>query len=125
VGYNVRMLNRTWLLGLLLAAACGGGGGAETLIGAPCESADDCDVVTGVCITDGEGGICTQTCTAPGAAGVCPVGSYCTRGAYTSAKLGAEGTLTLCFPACKEQSECRDGYECNGVSSGPGKVCTP
>lgn len=109
---------------MILVAACGGASGAETLIGAPCESAEECDV-TGVCVTDGRDGVCTQRCMAPGQPGECPLDSYCTRGEFTSADSGEKLTRTLCFPACKAQSDCREGYECNGVSSGPGKVCTP
>lgn len=119
------MLKRiSFLLGVILASACGAASGSETLIGAPCESPDECDV-TGVCVTDGRDGMCTQTCMVPGGAGQCPLGSYCTRGEFTSATQDTAGTRTLCFPACKEQSECREGYECKNVSSGPGKVCTP
>jgi hypothetical protein len=106
----------------LLLSACGSSGGSETLIGYPCDNADECDV-TGVCVKDGKDGMCTQKCISPGGAGQCPYGTYCTRGEFTSDQ--GEAVMTLCFPACKEQRECRDGYECNGVSSGPGKVCQP
>ena len=109
---------------LLLTAACMSSGGAETLIGAPCKTANDCDPA-GVCIIDGKDGICTQTCSAPGAAGVCPLKSYCTRNELQSDTSGGKGFMVLCLPACKQQSDCRDGYSCNGVSSGPGKVCLP
>jgi hypothetical protein len=119
------MLTRTsFYMGLVLVAACGGASGSETLIGAPCESADECDV-TGVCVTDGRDGICTQTCMRAGYPGECPLGSYCTSGAFTSAASDETVTRTLCFPACKQQSDCREGYQCNDVSSGPGMVCTP
>lgn len=119
------MLNRiSLLLGFILLGACGGTDGTETLIGYPCEDSDQCDV-TGVCVTDGRDGVCTQTCMVPGGAGQCPLGSYCTRGEYTAAGQDEPSTRTLCFPACKEQSDCREGYTCNGVSSGPGKVCLP
>ena len=108
---------------LLLLVGCGGDAGSETLIGYPCKTSDDCDV-TGVCVTDGKDGMCTQKCISPGGAQQCPYGTYCTRSEYASDKQD-KVSMTLCFPACKEQSECREGYECTGVSSGPGKVCQP
>lgn len=119
---SVRTSSFKRVLCFLWLSACGGASGSETLIGYPCESSDDCDV-TGVCVKDGKDGMCTQTCISPGGAGQCPYGTYCTRGEFTSDK--ATNTMTLCFPACKDKEECRDGYECNGVSSGPGKVCQP
>jgi hypothetical protein len=93
------------------------------LIGAPCETADDCDV-SGVCLTDGKDGLCSRTCNAPGRAGECPLGSYCDRAELTS-DMQDTFVMFVCLPACKSQSDCRDGYSCNGVSGGPGKVCTP
>jgi hypothetical protein len=99
---------------LAVVAACTSSGGAETLIGAPCTTADECDPA-GVCVTDGPDGMCTQTCMAAGYPGQCPLGSYCT----------AQGGRLLCFPACKEQDECREGYTCSNLSSGPGMVCVP
>jgi len=83
-----------------------------------------CDV-QGVCIIDGPDGMCAQTCKTPGGPGECPYGSYCTRNEFTADASGGKGQMTLCLPACKEQSDCREGYNCNGVSSGPGKVCEP
>jgi hypothetical protein len=103
-------------------AACGGDDTNLTLIGATCKKSSECDV-TGVCITDGKDGLCSLSCTSPGAAGACPVGAYCDRGQFTTDQ--ESGEQTLCLPACTKQSDCRDGYECNGVSSGPGKVCQP
>ena len=113
------------LIGLaLLCVACTSTGGAETLIGAPCETADECDPA-GVCVVSGKDGICTQTCMAPGQPGQCPLGSYCTRNEFESSTSGAKGFMVLCLPACKQQSDCRDGYACNGVSAGEGKICEP
>jgi hypothetical protein len=124
MGYNVRMTIRTAFFGALaMVCACGGASGSETLIGAPCESSEECDV-TGVCVTDAEGGICTQRCMVPGGAGQCPLGSYCTEESLTSDTLN-KSIMTLCFPACKRQSDCRDGYRCANVSDGPGMVCQP
>jgi hypothetical protein len=102
---------------------CGDDTGNGTLIGATCENSDECDL-SGACVTDGKGGICTLPCQAPGAAGACPFGAYCDRGAYTT-DTQAKSEQTLCLPACTQKADCRDGYECNGVSSGPGKVCQP
>ena len=112
----------SWVVSLLLAA-CMSTGGAETLIGAPCQRADECDV-TGVCVTDGLDGLCSRTCRVPGGAGECPLGSYCDRAQLTT-DTQSTSEMTLCLPACKEQKDCRAGYSCNGVSGGPGKVCRP
>jgi len=110
-----------WLAWLLIA--CSGDDGAETLIGATCESAADCDI-EGVCIVDGPGGMCSQRCADPGQAGACPLGSYCDRKPLTT-DTDERAEMMLCLPACKSQDDCRDGYECTGVSGGPGKVCQP
>ena len=98
-------------------------GGAETLIGAPCETARDCDA-SGLCIKDGRDGLCSQTCAAPGRAGACPLGSFCDR-AELASDVEDKTVMIVCLPACKEKSDCRAGYSCNGLSSGPGKVCRP
>jgi hypothetical protein len=110
------------LLGLCLLG-CGDDTGTGSLIGATCKTADECDL-SGVCVTDGPGGMCSLSCQTPGAAGACPVGAYCDRGSYTT-DTQAKSEQTLCLPACKEKTDCRDGYSCTGVSSGPGKVCKP
>lgn len=76
-------------------------------------------------MTDGQDGMCTQLCMRPGYPGECPLDSYCTLGEFTPSTAQDKQTRTLCFPACKQQSDCREGYACEDVSSGPGKVCTP
>jgi hypothetical protein len=98
-------------------------GGAETLIGAPCSSAAECDV-SGVCVIDGQDGLCSRSCRVPGRAGECPVGSYCDQAELTTSGQG-KSEMTLCLPACKEQRDCRAGYRCLDVNGGPGKVCRP
>jgi hypothetical protein len=116
---------RHWLAVAVLAgalAACGDDLDSETLIGATCKKADDCDV-TGVCIKAGDG-MCSLPCDVPGAAQQCPVGTYCDSvNVETTDQDKSE--MTLCLPACSSKSDCRDGYDCKGVSSGPGKVCKP
>ena len=104
--------------------ACTSTGGAETLIGAPCETRDECDVSGGVCVTDGQDGLCSRGCNAPGRAGECPVGSYCDSAQLTT-DTRPTGEMTLCLPACKADEDCRDGYGCADVNGGPGKVCRP
>jgi hypothetical protein len=115
------------MLGLALyvlassVSGCGDDIEDETLIGATCESNDDCDV-TGVCVK-GPDGLCTLPCDNPGAAQECPLDSYCdSQNVETD---GESGDMTLCFPACDSDRDCRNGYQCNGVSSGSGKVCSP
>ena len=102
--------------------ACGSDD-TETLIGQPCTASKDCDV-DGFCVLDGQGGMCSMACEVPGGAMQCPLGNYCDRRELTT-DTKDKSEVTLCLPACKGQSECRTGYECNGVSSGPGKVCQP
>lgn len=119
------MVRHTFMLaGLLLTAACMSSGGKETLIGESCKTADECDP-TGVCIVDGKDGMCTQRCMYPGQPGECPLGSYCTRNEFESDASGGKGFMVLCLPACKSQFDCREGYACNDLSAGPGKVCEP
>jgi hypothetical protein len=105
-----------------LLSACGSDG-QETLIGERCKVSSDCDA-DGVCILDGKGGMCSTACEIPGGAMQCPLGNYCDRRELTT-DVSEKMEMTLCLPACKTQGDCRDGYECNGVNGGPGKVCQP
>jgi hypothetical protein len=115
------MMSRAFWLCLL--SACASTGGAESLVGESCTAADECDV-SGICITDGPGGLCSLECLVPGGAGQCPGGSYCDR-SNVSTDDSASRQRTVCLPACEHDDDCRSGYSCNGVSGGPGKVCRP
>ena len=108
---------------MLWLCSCMSTGGAETLIGATCQTKDDCDV-SGVCVTDGKDGLCSRSCIEPGRAGECPLGSYCDRAELTT-DTRSTGEITLCLPACKAQRDCREGYSCQPVSAGFGMVCRP
>lgn len=111
------------LLGGLAAVGCGGQDGNGTLIGFSCADSSECGPA-GVCVTDGKDGLCTLPCEASGKAEQCPGGSYCDD--ENVAVDGADKTdATLCFPACDTNADCRDGYKCGGITSGPGKVCHP
>jgi hypothetical protein len=107
---------------LVTQAACGDDIDSETLVGATCSTNEDCDV-TGVCVV-GHGGLCSLKCQSPGVQQQCPLGSYCDeRNVETS-----DETLqkqVLCFPACKGNADCREGFKCEGVTKGAGKVCVP
>jgi hypothetical protein len=117
----------TWFVWLSLTsfaaiAGCGDDDhGGETLIGVPCEKSSECDV-TGSCVTSGKDGLCTMPCDAPGAAGQCPLGSYCDR-REVEVDGDEASAMTLCFPSCENQDDCRDGYECDEVVAGHGMVC--
>ena len=109
---------------LLFAVLCAcGSDGKETLIGEPCMVSSDCDA-DGVCILDGQGGLCSMACEVPGGAMQCPLGNYCDKHELTT-DVSEKTEMTLCLPACKAQGDCRDGYACNGVNGGPGKTCQP
>ncbi|MEY4576059.1 MAG: hypothetical protein RL701_762 [Pseudomonadota bacterium] len=112
------LLACTWLV-----ACSSSSDDPETLIGATCESADECDP-SGICVTDGADGLCSQLCAIAGGPQQCPLGNYCDTRQVTT-DTSDRGERTLCLPACKSDSDCRDGYKCTGVSSGPGKVCGP
>lgn len=119
------MLRIPCLAVLLVLAACGDDLDSETLIGATCKKTEDCDV-TGVCITSGKDGMCSMPCEVPGAQQECPLGTYCDRvNVVTKKDKDTRSEMTLCLPACSAQSDCREGYECTGVSNGPGKTCKP
>jgi hypothetical protein len=106
-----------WLL------ACHSDQGSGSLLGATCHQSSECDA-SGLCVTDGKDGLCTLPCSVPGGVGECSLGSYCQRGSFGIDGADAE-EITLCMPSCKSQSDCRDGYACNGVNGGPGKICEP
>ncbi|HEX7478698.1 MAG TPA: hypothetical protein VF331_12890 [Polyangiales bacterium] len=107
-----------------LLAACGGGSsGNGTLIGATCARSVECGPA-GICVTTGKDGQCALSCQVSGGAQECPLGTYCDRESVKT-DLDPKSDMVLCFPACLTNANCRDGYECKGVSSGPGKVCQP
>lgn len=106
----------------MLLTACGDDLDGESLIGATCSNADDCDV-SGVCVL-GKDGLCSLRCQVAGLQQQCPLGNYCDdREVETSDDPRSQ--MTLCFPACKSNSDCRTGYSCQSVTKGFGKVCVP
>lgn len=116
------MMRRAWWLCVLLWS-CSQAGGVDSLVGFTCKTSDECDP-SGECITSGQDGACTLGCIATDAVGECPRGTYCDRLTVTT-DVRDESERTLCMPACKSQDDCREGYACNGVNGGPGKVCRP
>jgi len=99
--------------------------------GAPCESPDDCR--SGSCLREGPddaptgwlGGFCRTLTrsTRDGADGFlvqsgCPPGSL-------AVSDRPEGRVALCAPSCAASSDCRDGYECRGLSLDWTGVCLP
>jgi hypothetical protein len=117
------MLRIPCLAVLLGLAACGDDLSSESLIGATCKKTEDCDV-TGVCITSSKDGMCSMPCKVPGAAQECPLGAYCDSVRVETDEFPPDD-MTLCLPACTAKTDCREGYECTGVSAGSGKVCKP
>jgi hypothetical protein len=119
----MRMLLGFALSVLITQAACSGDDlTRETLIGATCTSAKECDV-TGVCIL-GKDGLCSLKCDSPGQPQQCPLGAYCDERTVETSSETIQ-PMTLCFPACKANAECRTGFECKAVKNGSGKVCVP
>lgn len=111
------------LLAGLLACNDGLAGNHGTQIGLSCATSDECDL-GGICVVDAPSGFCSQECEEPGEAQQCPLGSYCDFGEFAT-DVEDKTSRTLCLAACKAQSDCRRGYECVDVSSGPGKICRP
>ena len=82
--------------------------------GDACTQNDDCQ--TGqTCYTDFPDGYCTKGCTNAGTDKACGAGTVCS----------PSGERMLCALICKEQDDCRDGYECNGVPGTELKSCRP
>ncbi|AFE06635.1 hypothetical protein COCOR_05886 [Corallococcus coralloides DSM 2259] len=96
------------LLAILPLLACGDSDGG---VGESCGE-DGCD--SGLsCRRDFPGTFCAQDCTAEGEGGGCPSGTLCTRQLDT----------LMCSPVCDSESDCRESYACNGVSSTNLKAC--
>jgi hypothetical protein len=96
-----------WLT--LCLVACG------PTIGDQCTTASQC--AGQLCLTrlDTPGGYCSKSCVV-GDADSCPLGSVC-----HSAGNGLG--LPSCYRVCKQQTDCREGYECRVVPSAPTPVC--
>jgi hypothetical protein len=107
---------------LSIVPACGDDLEGETLIGATCKESNECDV-TGVCVIGGDG-LCSLKCQFAGRAQQCPLGSYCDDRVVETADETLQ-PMTLCFPACQRNADCRSGFECKNVTTGAGKVCVP
>lgn len=98
-----------WLiasLAVLPLFACG-----STSVGDKCSS-DGCGSDL-MCRQDFPGGFCTLSCSQEGQATGCPDDSLCTT------QFGA----LVCSPICQNQDDCREGYECNGVTGSNVKAC--
>lgn len=86
--------------------------GPESDIGLACRGDDDCG---GICITDWEGGYCSDYCSAPED---CPAGSTCSP---------VDDTTNLCLADCDPSGDdCRTGYGCaDSAGFGFPNVCIP
>ncbi|MGQ0507281.1 MAG: hypothetical protein ACT4TC_18400 [Myxococcaceae bacterium] len=93
----------------LLLNGCG-----VTSAGKACSQDSDCDRLQ-TCNTTYPDGFCAKTCSTSGSSTECPGETICTQHA----------TLYLCAPRCEQQTDCRDGYECNGVAGANVKTCRP
>jgi hypothetical protein len=98
---------------LLLAAfalcliACG-----QTSVGDTCTQDSDCDRGQ-TCYTTAPGGYCSKGCNVSGATTECPANTVCAQ----------HNTQLLCSRTCQVQGDCREGYECNGVTNSSLKAC--
>lgn len=93
----------------LFSFGCG-----TTSTGLECTVNLDCDDGQ-TCYTAAPGGYCTSGCSVEGSDEDCPEQTVC-----------ASTTFGLvCARLCSAQSDCREAYECNGVSRSDAKVCRP
>lgn len=107
---------------LITQVACDDNLERETLIGATCAKSNECGVA-GVCVL-GKDGLCSLKCDNPGRPQECPLGNFCDERTVETWDDTLQ-PLILCFPACKADTDCRDGYECRDVTNGAGSVCVP
>lgn len=96
-------------LACLLFAACN----APTGVGNPCTVAADCERGQ-ICATEA-GGFCTKPCSIDGNTTECPLSSICT----------SFQTSLYCSDICTSKADCRDQYDCVGVSTTTTKACKP
>ena len=102
---------------------CGGRELAGSLIGMTCKHSDECGAA-GICVTSSKDGLCSLPCVVPGGPSECLPGSYCDE-ELVRTDTTDQADLTLCFQACTDESQCRDGYDCRKINGGPGRVCRP
>lgn len=86
---------------------------SSTAIGDSCSPSEGCGSDDLLCRGDFPGGLCTQGCSGEGDTESCDDDSVCV----------AQFRSLLCMPRCQEQSDCREGYQCNGVSGSNIKAC--
>lgn len=84
--------------------------GCGTSIGDTCSSECGSDLF---CRADFPGGFCTKGCTAEGDTASCDGDSVCV----------AQFRSLVCMVRCEEQSDCREGYQCNGITGSNIKAC--
>src|SRR5688572_29484685 len=83
-------------------------------VGRPCTADSECDNAQ-TCLTTAPGGYCTKGCAVEGTAQDCPGGTVC----------ASHGTQLLCSMVCQNQENCREQYECNGITGSSIKACRP
>ena len=99
-------------IAFLFLVACGKGVG----VGSPCTVNGDCNSGQ-YCNTSVPGGYCTRGCSFEGnQLQECPAGSVCT---------GFGSNTLVCAVICTGANECRENFECNGVSGSSVKSCKP
>lgn len=114
------------------------GCGDDSTAGAPCAEADDCfsdfsDEDLGgdrICLTEMEGGYCTQTCTDDAS---CCTAGQCDEGLAYFCEALESSTDTMCFVSCEEADggddvcgELGGDWVCRNTGGGDGrKFCSP
>ncbi len=88
--------------------SCGGS------VGQSCKADTDCDNGQ-TCLTSAPEGYCTKGCSLEGSVIDCPRDTVC----------AAHAGRLYCSALCTQQSDCRAGYECNGVGASQEKACRP
>jgi hypothetical protein len=105
---------RFWVAAVLAVSVAVGAGCGRSSVGRACETHQDCDNGQ-TCYTELAGGFCSRGCDLQGSIANCPDGTICS----------PFGDRLLCAPICQAQGDCREGYECNGLSGTEVKSCRP
>jgi|CXWL01.1.fsa_nt_gi hypothetical protein len=103
-----------FIIALTLAFAAFGCG-VSTSAGSACQTNGECQLGQ-TCNNGYPSGFCAKGCLQEGSTDECPAGTICSQ-------IGTN--QRYCAVICTDQAQCREFYNCNGVTASNVKACQP